>query len=475
MEFARGYRAKEQNKMKHSLDGGIDLNSDSILVIKLPDSQVLQDLDSYLIDVEFLDSLLLDLADEGLIEKGDKALFVSSGIGAVIDNSRFLNANEIDLVLGSDLGQPLFHDASFDFVFAFGIEDIGFLDRIVKVGGVLVTQLSDLPNALQKKSNYKVVYLRRYSSTIVAMRKTSLANELVDFSSRRQLCELGLEAKKTSLDGLEDVLLEPPTKVLATSRKFLKKFNYLPDLLGDSLEDYPRRVFVDVSLQEEKDSVMTWFNESYPTRNREFEIYNIEEGVSKAVAPSDVSNWLMNVRQDEFVVMKAEAEVVEELIRRRTIGLVDELFLECKNQWQNGEGKRARGLIGSVWLWEKGWSSRISSWGFGDQGINVGNLIFGNALGCNAGLGANSCFWGARVGFGGSVGTKKVSGGKPVEVGGNTGGLKGTKNVGGAGIGGIIGVNANPGGGGGVVVVMLLEVVAIWVVWKLGLVAEEAI
>ncbi|KAJ9159178.1 hypothetical protein P3X46_024700 [Hevea brasiliensis] len=380
MEFARGYRAKEQNKMKHSLDGGIDLNSDSILVIKLPDSQVLrivsrslflavviimlpcigsilrelsstsnynlyaEDLDSYLIDVEFLDSLLLDLADEGLIEKGDKALFVSSGIGAVIDNSRFLNANEIDLVLGSDLGQPLFHDASFDFVFAFGIEDIGFLDRIVKVGGVLVTQLSDLPNALQKKSNYKVVYLRRYSSTIVAMRKTSLANELVDFSSRRQLCELGLEAKKTSLDGLEDVLLEPPTKVLATSRKFLKKFNYLPDLLGDSLEDYPRRVFVDVSLQEEKDSVMTWFNESYPTRNREFEIYNIEEGVSKAVAPSvDVSNWLMkNVRQDEFVVMKAEAEVVEELIRRRTIGLVDELFLECKNQWQNGEGKKSK-------------------------------------------------------------------------------------------------------------------------------------
>ncbi|OAY39520.1 uncharacterized protein LOC110624271 [Manihot esculenta] len=366
--------------MKHSLDGGIGLNSDTLLVIKLPDSQILrivsrsvflavflltlpcigsilkelsstsnynlhtQGFDSDLIAVEYLESLLLDLANEGLIKKGDKAFFVSAGIGAVIDNLRFLNANEIELVLASDLGQQvLFHDASFDFVFGFGIEDFEFLDQIVKVGGVLVTQLTDLPNAFQKKSNYRLVYLRRYSSTIVAMKKTSLANELVDSSySRRQLCELSLEAKKASLDGLEDVLLEPPMH-----RKFLKKFNYFPDLLGDSLEDYPRRVFVDVSLQEEKDRVMAWFHENYPTRNQNFEIYNIEmvlEGVSKTVAPSiDVSDWLMkNVKQDEFVVMKAEAEVVEEMIRRKTIDLVDELFLECENQWHNGEEKRSK-------------------------------------------------------------------------------------------------------------------------------------
>ncbi|KAJ9174934.1 hypothetical protein P3X46_013528 [Hevea brasiliensis] len=370
--------------MKHLPDGGIGLDSDTLLVTKLPDSQVLRvvsrsvflavfiltlpcigsilkelsstsnyslpanDSDSDFIDVEFLDSLLLDLANEGLIKKGDKALFVKSGIGAVIDNSRFLNANEIDLVLGSDLGQQLlFHNASFDFVFAFGIKDIEFLDRVLKVGGVLVTQLSDLPNALQKKSNYKVFYIRRYGSTIVALKKTRLAIELVDSSARKQLCELALQAKKAALNGLEDVLLEPPRKVLATSRKFLKKFNYLPDLLEDSLEGYPRRVFVDVSLQEEKDSVMAWFNENYPTRNQKFETYNIEmvpEVVSKTLARRvNVSNWLLkNVRQDEFVVMKAEAEVVEEMTRKRTIDLVDELFLQCQNQWQNGEEKKSK-------------------------------------------------------------------------------------------------------------------------------------
>ncbi|XP_021618634.2 uncharacterized protein LOC110619468 [Manihot esculenta] len=378
MKFASGY------KMKHS-PYGIGLDSDTLLVIKLPDSQFLRivsrsvflavviltlpcfgsilkelsstssydlsvdDFDSDLIDVEFLDSLLLNLVNEGLIKKGDKALFASSGIGAVIDNSHFLNANEIDFVVGSDLGQRgFFHDPSFDFVLALGIKDIESLDSILKVGGVLVSQLSDLPNAFLKKSNYKIFYLRQYSSTIVAMKKTSLGNELVDSSAgRSQLFDLALEAKKVALNGLEDVLLEPPRKVLATSRKLLKRFNYLPDLLGDSLEDYPRRVFVDVSLQEEEDGVMAWFNENYPTRKQKFEMYNIQmlpEAVSKTVTPSvDVSNWLMkNVREDEFVVMKAEAEVVEEMIMKRTIGLVDELFLQCENQWQNGEGKKSK-------------------------------------------------------------------------------------------------------------------------------------
>eukprot|EP00257_Ricinus_communis_P026359 XP_025013773.1 uncharacterized protein LOC8266838 [Ricinus communis] len=179
------------------------------------------------------------------------------------------------------------------------------------------------------------------------MRKTSLSNELVDSSVKRRLFELELKAKKTALKGLEDVLLEPPRKFLGEPRKYLKKFNYLPDLLGDSLEEYQRRVFVDVSSQEEKDGVMAWFNENYPTRKQNFEIFNIEmarEGLSKtAEASVNISDWLMkNVKEDEFVVLKAEAEVVEEMIRRRTVGLVDELFLECQNQWQNGEGNKGK-------------------------------------------------------------------------------------------------------------------------------------
>ncbi|WCJ18828.1 hypothetical protein M5689_001151 [Euphorbia peplus] len=65
------------------------------------------------------------------------------------------------------------------------------------------------------------------------------------------------------------------------------------------------------------------------------------EGVSTATS-LDVSNWLMkNVKEDEFVVMKAEAEVVEEMLRRRSISLVDELFLECENQEGRKMKKRA--------------------------------------------------------------------------------------------------------------------------------------
>lgn len=382
MEVARGFSAKNLNEIKHLQNGGIGLNSDAILVLKLPDSRAMRvvsrsfflamilltlpfvgsilrelnsssyfdDSASASFDLESFDLLLQDLAKEGLIKKGDKALIVCSGVGAVVDSSRFLNDNDIDFVSESDLEQEsLFPNATFDFALTLRIEDARFVDRVVKVGGILVTQLSSDPsNAFQKLSNYRAVYLRRYDSTIVALRKTSLVSQLVISSAKRRPLQLASDAKKTALLGLEDVLLEPPRKALAKSRMYLKRFKYLPNLLGDSLEDYSRRVFIHAGLQEEKKGAMQWFNENYPTRNQDFEIHSINtspEGDSKRVAasPADVSNWLMkNVREDEFVVMKAEAEVAEEMMKRKTIGLVDELFLECNNQWKNGERKRSK-------------------------------------------------------------------------------------------------------------------------------------
>ncbi|KAJ6958817.1 hypothetical protein NC653_037160 [Populus alba x Populus x berolinensis] len=57
---------------------------------------------------------------------------------------------------------------------------------------------------------------------------------------------------------------------------------------------------------------------------------------------------MKNVREDEFVVKKArEAEVAEEMIKRKAIGLVDELFLECNTQWQKREKEEEQeGLFG---------------------------------------------------------------------------------------------------------------------------------
>ncbi|CAK7355148.1 unnamed protein product [Dovyalis caffra] len=381
MDWARGLSAKDLNEIKHLQNGGIGLNSDAILVLKLPDSRVMRVVSRSLfftmviltlpfmgsilrelnssscfdasgsasIDLEFFDLLLRDLAREGLIKKGDKALIVSSGVGAVVDSSRFFNVNDIDFISESDLEQEsLFPNASFDFALTLSVEDTKHVDRIVKVGGILVTQLSNDPsNAFQKLSNYRVVYLRRYDSTIVAMRKTGLVNQVVMSSTKRRPLQLALDAKKAALLGLEDVMLEPPRKALAKSRMYLKSFNYLPDLMGDSLEGFSRRVFIDAGLQEEENGAMQWFNENYPTRNQDFEFHRInmwpEGNTRKAASPADVSNWLMkNVREGEFVVMKAEAEVAEEMMKRKTIGLVDELFLGCNNQWEKGKRKKSK-------------------------------------------------------------------------------------------------------------------------------------
>ncbi|TQD89780.1 hypothetical protein C1H46_024672 [Malus baccata] len=57
----------------------------------------------------------------------------------------------------------------------------------------------------------------------------------------------------------------------------------------------------------------------------------IEESSGKEVVQTRMSEWLnKNVKEKEYVVMKAEAEVVDEMVKSRAIHLVDELFLECK-------------------------------------------------------------------------------------------------------------------------------------------------
>ncbi|XWS54548.1 hypothetical protein CRYUN_Cryun10bG0098500 [Craigia yunnanensis] len=216
----------------------------------------------------------------------------------------------------------------------------------------------DISSSYQKQSDYRIVYLKKYSSTILAMKKLGSNNHLLDSSAKRRLCQLTLEAKKAALKGLEDVLFEPPRRALAKSHAYLRKINFLPDLLGDSLEHYPCRVFIDVGSPEDKNVVMKWFVKNYPKRNQEFEVYNLEMGFSggeaRRVTPRiDVSDWLMkNEREEEYVVIKAEAEVVEQMIKRRAIGLVDELFLECNNQWQDGGKKNKKKKKSKRAYWE---------------------------------------------------------------------------------------------------------------------------
>ncbi|XWS63110.1 hypothetical protein CRYUN_Cryun06bG0068200 [Craigia yunnanensis] len=365
MEMGGGYRPKthNNNQINHLRSPRISLSPDSLLVIKLPDLRFLLVLSRSLflatviislprirsflkgpsgsifnaidlhqnsgsISLEYWNLLWQDFANEGLIKKGHKALILNSAIEGVADGgSMFVKNDEIDVVLEPDLErQSPLPDEWFDFVFVFGSLDSKFVDRVVKIGGVIAMQLGgDISSGYQKLSDYRIVFLKKYSSTIVAMKKLGSKNHLLDSSAKRRLCQLTLEAKKAALKGLEDVLFEPPRRALAKSHMFLKKINFLPDLLGDSLEHYPRRVFIDVGSPEDKNVVMKWFDKNYPKRNQEFEVYSLERGLSgveaRRVTPRiDVSDWLMkNARKEEYVVMKAEAEVVEEMIVRRAI------------------------------------------------------------------------------------------------------------------------------------------------------------
>lgn len=383
MELSRGYRPKSQNKKRYFENG---LNHDSVLVIKLPDSKVLRVIsrsvfmamvilslpyigyffngpfrDVVYDDVNFglthsdgLDLLFQDLSNEGLIKVGDSVLVVGShDLEPLIASSRFLNDNGITLVLEPDLGViGSITDGTFDFALVSSSFDLKFIDHAVKVGGILAVQLDDEnSNVSEKLSNYKIGYLRRYNSTIVVMRKTGLADELTVSSNSRHLLQSPLETKKAALKDLEDVLLEPPRKALAKSKKLAKKIKFLSDLIGDSIGSYSRRVFINVDLANEKGSMMEWFRLNYPMRKQEFEMFNLAIVPEKSSgAYADVSDWLTkNVKEEEYVVMKVEAEVAEEMIARRTIGLVDELFLECKNQWQDGGKKKMNKSKRTYW------------------------------------------------------------------------------------------------------------------------------
>ncbi|KAK2983158.1 hypothetical protein RJ640_018503 [Escallonia rubra] len=375
MDLAGGCSAKKKIKMKELKCDAIGLNTNTILIIKLPVLRIMSRsfflamailtlpsigsflrgsssdpvTDSEAASLEMLPLLFRDLFDEGLLKEGHKGLIITSGIVDLVDDLRILSDNDIDLIIESDLDrQNSVADDSLDVVFTSSFKDTKFIDRVLKIGGIAVTQLGNDPSdEFQPHLNYKIVYLRRFDSTVVAMRKVGLMDDgLVNSSQKGRLCGVTPEAKKEALKGLEDVLLEPPRRALARLIDQSKKIKFLPDLLGDSLESYEHRIFI----SDERNGAVEWFNENYPKRDQEFETYNLEiemrdmERVDKNVVPVaiGISDWLTkNVREDDFVVMKAEAQVVEEMIEEKTICLVDELFLECRNQWQDGNSKRA--------------------------------------------------------------------------------------------------------------------------------------
>ncbi|KAG5543862.1 hypothetical protein RHGRI_016576 [Rhododendron griersonianum] len=393
MDLIHGFRFKQQYKVKNLCKEGVGLSAYAhFLVIRLPNSWILKlvartlvlalviaslpqissiiggvssdfykatDSEAEIafdsINFDLLPLLFRDLKNEGILKMGDRALLLGNKNDKGLYNSDMIRlengGNEMDFVSFSDSEkQGAVTDETFDFAFTQGFHAAAaaeFIGRTLKVGGVAAVQLSEDPAmAFEKPDNFQIVYVRRFDTTIIGMRKTSGAG--LKSPAKRKLCGVTTEAKKAALKKLEDVLLEPPRAASGKSQTYLKRTRYLPDLLGDSLESYPRRVFIDVGLPEKDGAAVGWFEKHYPRGNKDFELYNIEtvteEFSGKEVQPQiGMSDWLRkNVREEEYVVMKAEAEVVEEMVKSRVLGLVDELFLECKYKGLSEKSKKSR-------------------------------------------------------------------------------------------------------------------------------------
>ncbi|KAK4340056.1 hypothetical protein RND71_041518 [Anisodus tanguticus] len=380
MDFGRGYCPKRgKNRGNHFPGVKIGLNQDALLIIKLPDSRALRIMSRSLFlamvllilpsigsilrgsfdvidDVyvntnerdhfNMLHNLFRDLADEGLVKKGHKGLILSSENDHLVKDLELLNVNVVDSDMDNENSIP---NETFDFAIARTKWNSKFIDRVLKFGGIVVTQLSNNPLAeLKALANYRIVYIRRFDKTMVGIRKIGILNDELNLQKKDVLCGTTPEAKKVALKGLEDVLYEPPKR--AMSKSFSRKMKFLPELLGDSLENYPRRVFI----SDEKNGVAEWFKRNYPANNQYFEIYNLDVENQDSESLLGAAQWLSkNVKEEDYVVMKAEAEVVEEMIKEKTICLVDELFFHCKNQLEeedheddgdeekNGSQKRA--------------------------------------------------------------------------------------------------------------------------------------
>ncbi|XP_076937456.1 uncharacterized protein LOC143605105 [Bidens hawaiensis] len=194
MNLARGYRPKKMLPI-------IGFNTDLVLIIKLPDSRILgviskslflaifilalPSIGSYVNNASeesstnpdgFLPMLFEDLATDGLLKFGQKGLVLRSGVRDLFDGFWLLNYEGIDVVTDLDSDERMVvPDEVFDFVFVSSFENVKFIDRVLKIDGIVIFSLGnsyDRGYEFLKLSNYKVVYLRQFDSvTVVAMRK----------------------------------------------------------------------------------------------------------------------------------------------------------------------------------------------------------------------------------------------------------------------------------------------------------------
>ncbi|KAF0908060.1 hypothetical protein E2562_022909 [Oryza meyeriana var. granulata] len=277
----------------------------------------------------YLPVLLAELSDRGYLRHGSRAVFV----GDAGSWAPFLERHHVAAVGVGQLQDVA--DESVDVViFDGGAVEVALVNRILKVGGVAAAFVTSESTLQQLPDNYKAVFAHRSEATIAfALEKTGVSTSAAVTATvgpHRKLLALPGN-KKDALAGLEAVLLEPPQK---QHRRIIRRLRprYLPELTGDSLEGYRRRTFIDVTPSRAGAGAASWFKKHYPRGKHEFDIVRLNAAAASAhEAAEGIAEWLEgNVREDDYVVVKAGMEAVEEILRKRAaVRRVDELFLDC--------------------------------------------------------------------------------------------------------------------------------------------------
>lgn len=162
-----------------------------------------------------LQMLFQDLANVGLLTPGDSAVLLGQG-----DYQHVLISGELDLHLISgtdDQRSRSFHDNKLDFVFSHGLDALTeeFIAGALKIGGIAAVQVTDdMSDSFRIPLDFKIVYLRRLVPFVLAMRKIGRdagAAALMRHLRRPLLAEDS--TKRGAVEGLEDLLLEPPRVV----------------------------------------------------------------------------------------------------------------------------------------------------------------------------------------------------------------------------------------------------------------------
>ncbi|MCD7461285.1 hypothetical protein HAX54_045822 [Datura stramonium] len=292
------------------------------------------------INLEFLPIMFQDLANEGLLRMGDRSLLFSNGNEEEIYNSQVVKDYNPDLISFSDSTQQnLVPNETFDIAFAYGYpQSSNFIERALKVGGILVVPLmtshdNHMVDEFPHPSNYKIVYVRKFDSTIVAMKKTKNNASIINSSSNtlRHLNALSPNnnAEKVSTGSSSGIIKLSYDKehFIMTS---LSDHHQHESKLARSSTDHYQHGFKLVRSSS-ADHIL-----EYRTPNKGKKITNAnKEAVLKKL--EDVL-----LEPPRAASGRSKADVVEEMVKNKSIRLIDELFLECKHQGIKKSDKKNR-------------------------------------------------------------------------------------------------------------------------------------